>query len=214
MRWNSVKKTARWAVFRNSPEGFSLRGLVARSAARNPLQATIEYCRSGDCLACFGLKPVLMNGLLFETARSCVAGSSFGCCISFGLRGAIVYSLCSRANPPFCSGSSPSFDECFHSHFSCHKKPKWGLIAASFRKKIVCLDVTLKAVVLKTPGQTNSGVLCLLQDFLRGRFVAAPRGPMVAYFDKMSCNRCNEAPSCGFLSSVDSCRLLSGAIRR
>ena len=54
MRWNSVKKTARWAVFRNSPEGFSLRGLVARSADRNPLQATIEYCRSGDCLACFG----------------------------------------------------------------------------------------------------------------------------------------------------------------
>lgn len=27
MRWNSVKKTAQWAVFRNSPEGFSLRGL-------------------------------------------------------------------------------------------------------------------------------------------------------------------------------------------
>ena len=80
--------------------------------------------------------------------------------------------------------------------------------------KIVCLDVTLKAVVLKTPGQTNSGVLCLLQVFLRGRFVAAPRGPMVAYFDKMSCNRCNEAPLCGFLPSVDSCRLLSGAIRR
>ena len=55
MRWNSVKKTAQWAVFRNSPEGFSLRGLVARSADRNPLQATIEYCRSGDCLACFVL---------------------------------------------------------------------------------------------------------------------------------------------------------------
>ena len=28
--------------------------------------------------------------------------------------------------------------------------------------KIVGLDVTLKAVVLKTPGQTNSGALCLL----------------------------------------------------
>ena len=54
MRWNSVKKTAQWAVFRNSPEGFSLRGLVARSADRNPLQATIECCRPGDCLACFG----------------------------------------------------------------------------------------------------------------------------------------------------------------
>ena len=37
---------------------------------------------------------------------------------------------------------------------------------------------------------------------------------MVAYFDKMSCNRCNEAPLCGFLPSIDSCRLLSGAIRR
>ena len=37
-----------------------------------------------------------------------------------------------------------------------------------FGKKIVCLDVTLKAVVLKTPGQTNSGALCLLQDLLRG----------------------------------------------
>lgn len=35
-------------------------------------------------------------------------------------------------------------------------------------EKIVCLDVTLKAVVLKTPGQTNSDALCLLQDFLRG----------------------------------------------
>ena len=40
MRWNSVKKTAQWAVFRNSPEGFSLRVRGARSAARNPLQAT------------------------------------------------------------------------------------------------------------------------------------------------------------------------------
>ena len=36
MRWNSVKKTAQWAVFRNSPEGFSLSGRGARSAARNP----------------------------------------------------------------------------------------------------------------------------------------------------------------------------------
>lgn len=38
----------------------------------------------------------------------------------------------------------------------------------------------------------------MLQEPSPGRFVAAPRGPMVAYFDKMSCNRCNEAPSCGF----------------
>lgn len=42
--------------------------------------------------------------------------------------------------------------------------PHCGLVS----KKIVCLDVTLKAVVLKTPGQTNSGALCLLQDLLRG----------------------------------------------
>lgn len=42
--------------------------------------------------------------------------------------------------------------------------PHCGLVS----EKIVCLDVTLKAVVLKTPGQTNSDALCLLQDFLRG----------------------------------------------
>ena len=33
MRWNSVKKTAQWAVFRNSPEGFSLRGRARASEA-------------------------------------------------------------------------------------------------------------------------------------------------------------------------------------
>ncbi len=49
MRWNSVKKTAQWAVFRNSPEGFSLRVRGARSAARNPLQATtISKARSDE----------------------------------------------------------------------------------------------------------------------------------------------------------------------
>ena len=37
---------------------------------------------------------------------------------------------------------------------------------------------------------------------------------MVAYFGKMSCNRCNEAPLHGFLPSAHSCRLLPGAIRR
>ena len=36
----------------------------------------------------------------------------------------------------------------------------------------------------------------------------------MAYSDNMSRNRCNEAPLCGFLPSVDSYRLLSGAIRR
>ena len=37
MRWNSDEKTAQWAVFRNSPEGFSLRGRGARSASMSPL---------------------------------------------------------------------------------------------------------------------------------------------------------------------------------
>lgn len=41
--------------------------------------------------------------------------------------------------------------------------PHCGLVS----EKIVCLDVTLKRLFFKTPGQTNSGVLCLLQDFLR-----------------------------------------------
>ena len=88
--------------------------------------------------------------------------------------------------------------------------PHCGLVS----EKILGLKVTVKVVDLKTPGQTNSGALYLLQEPSPGHFVAAPRGPMVAYFDKMSCNRCNEAPLCGFLPSVDSCRLLSGAIRR
>lgn len=47
-------------------------------------------------------------------------------------------------------------------------KSRNGAHCGLVSEKIVCLDVTLKAVVLKTPGQTNSGVLCLLQDFLRG----------------------------------------------
>ena len=42
--------------------------------------------------------------------------------------------------------------------------PHCGLVS----EKILGLKVTLKAVVFKTPGQTNSGALCLLQDFLRG----------------------------------------------
>ena len=44
MRWNSVKKTAQWAVFRNSPEGFSLRGRGARSAAMSPVARSSLYC--------------------------------------------------------------------------------------------------------------------------------------------------------------------------
>ena len=34
MRWISVEKTARWAVFRKSPEGFSPRGSGPPQAAR------------------------------------------------------------------------------------------------------------------------------------------------------------------------------------
>ena len=44
MRWNSVKKTAQWAVFRNSPEGFSLRGRGVRSAAMSPVVRSSLYC--------------------------------------------------------------------------------------------------------------------------------------------------------------------------
>ena len=44
MRWNSVKKTAQWAVFRNSSEGFSLRDRGARSAAMSPVVRSSLYC--------------------------------------------------------------------------------------------------------------------------------------------------------------------------
>ena len=44
MRWNSVKKTAQWAVFRNSPEGFSPRGRGARSASMSPVVRSSLYC--------------------------------------------------------------------------------------------------------------------------------------------------------------------------
>ena len=48
MRWNSVKKTAQWAVFRNSPEGFSLRGRGARSASMSPLCPLQSLLRRSD----------------------------------------------------------------------------------------------------------------------------------------------------------------------
>ena len=44
MRWNSVKKTAQWAVFRNSPEGFSLRGRARASEPRVPYARSSLYC--------------------------------------------------------------------------------------------------------------------------------------------------------------------------
>ena len=37
-----VKKTAQWAVFRNSPEGFSLRGSGSRERGRSPTAPTKE----------------------------------------------------------------------------------------------------------------------------------------------------------------------------
>ena len=48
MRWNSVEKTAQWAVFRNSPEGFSLRGRGARSASMSPLCPLQSLLRRSD----------------------------------------------------------------------------------------------------------------------------------------------------------------------
>ena len=51
--------------------------------------------------------------------------------------------------------------------------PHCGLVS----EKIVCLDVTLKVIVLKTPGQTNSGALCLLQNLLRGASLRRQEAP-------------------------------------
>lgn len=58
--------------------------------------------------------------------------------------------------------------------------PHCGLVS----EKIVCLDVTLKAVVLKTPGQTNSGALCLLQDFLGGASLRRRGAPWWRFLTK------------------------------
>lgn len=109
-----------------------------------------------------------MNGLLFETVRSCVAGNSFECCISFGLRGAIgLLALFAGKSALFVlarlhrsMSASILILPVIKGHNGAPLRPRFG--------KNFCLDVTLKAVVLKTPGQTNSGALCLLQDFLGG----------------------------------------------
>ena len=67
MRWNSVKKTAQWAVFRNSPEGFSLRVRGARSAARNPLQATmVSKARSDERAFLLPLRDALTAHFAFK----------------------------------------------------------------------------------------------------------------------------------------------------
>ena len=67
MRWNLVKKTVQWAVFGNAPEGFSLRGLVARRLqpeasgrakhSQESLWAVVECCRSDGRLVCFSKSP-------------------------------------------------------------------------------------------------------------------------------------------------------------
>lgn len=114
----------------------------------------------------------------------------------------MAHSLCPQVNPSFWTGSFPLLDECFHFHLSCHKTLQWGLIAVLFWERIVGFDAAQKTLVLKRPGQTNSGVLCVPQEPPLGRSVAAPKGPIVAYFDNMSRNRCNEAPLRGFLPSV------------
>ena len=97
MRWNSVKKTAQWAVFRNSPEGFSLRGRGARSAARNPggpaivlnavlrtaffIAAAKPSC-TPYCLSAFGLRaeryaaPLLQGNMGHLAASRCLACES------------------------------------------------------------------------------------------------------------------------------------------
>ena len=48
MRWNSVKKTAQWAVFRNSSEGFGPRDRGARSASMSPLCPLQSLLRRSD----------------------------------------------------------------------------------------------------------------------------------------------------------------------
>ncbi len=53
MRWNSVKKTAQWSVFRNSPEGFSLRGKGAHGATVSPVVRSSNYASKEDFLARF-----------------------------------------------------------------------------------------------------------------------------------------------------------------
>ena len=53
MRWNSVKKTAQWAVFRNSPEGFSLRDRGARSAAMSPVARSRNLTAEANAPAVF-----------------------------------------------------------------------------------------------------------------------------------------------------------------
>lgn len=71
-----------------------------------------------------------------------------------------------------------------------------------FEIELSVLTLRKKTLVLKRPGQTNSGALYVPQEPPLGHSVAALGGPIVAYFDNMSRNHCNEAPLRGFLPSV------------
>ena len=58
MRWNRVKKTAQWAVFSDSLEGFSPRGRAPAKRARESLHLHQENLTGpGDSRACFYFSP-------------------------------------------------------------------------------------------------------------------------------------------------------------
>ena len=117
MRWNSVKKTAQWAVFRNSPEGFSLRGRGARSAARNPggpaivlnavlrtaffIAAAKPSC-TPYCLSAFGLR---------TEVRGASASRQYGVPGGFSLSGVRKRHLDNSPAQPF-QKNSPKVGKC------------------------------------------------------------------------------------------------------
>ena len=116
-RWNSVKKTAQWAVFRNSPEGFSLRGRGARSAARNPggpaivlnavlrtaffIAAAKPSC-TPYCLSAFGLR---------TEVRGASASRQYGAPGGFSLSGVRMWHLGNSPAQPF-QKKSPKVGKC------------------------------------------------------------------------------------------------------
>ena len=116
MRWNSVKKTAQWAVFRNSPEGFSLRGRGARSAARNPggpaivlnavlrtafnIAAAKPSC-TPYCLSAFGLR---------TEVRGASASRQYGAPGGFSLSGVRMWHLGNSPAQPFQKKFSKSWE--------------------------------------------------------------------------------------------------------
>ena len=78
MRWNSVKKTCQWHVFRNSPDRACEGGVgLRRRRSRNPVHSTIVILqvRKRACF-CFR-KVVLTNG--FFCCRCARAGRALRC---------------------------------------------------------------------------------------------------------------------------------------